>query len=168
MKIFLIMALLTFPLSLGLANEAFEANEHLIVHYEDQSHIFKLPDPMKESSSYQLTIYPQEGLFSGSQKKQKQKELTPEDIDLLLHKANHYFLQQDYTSSLETLLYLYKHDPENTRALNMMGSVFFTLSDFDLATKYWSKSLALNKEQPDVKAHMTKIQKKLEETKKKP
>ena len=136
------------------AVEAFETNGNLIINDPQQSDTFILPEEMKKSASYQLTIYPHASLQMQEGEKEKGGV---SDLNTLIQKANKSYLDGNYNDSLGFLLQAYDQAPKDVRVNNMLGSIFFKMQDYKMARYYWETSLKLDPSQKEVQLHLQKM-----------
>lgn len=80
-----------------------------------------------------------------------------DDAGSLILKANMAYEKGDYSAALEHLNSAYASDPQNPRINNMMGSLYYLFEDYEMARKYWSDSLTLNRRQPEIETYLKQL-----------
>lgn len=136
--------------------EAFESDKKLIINHPRKSYILNLPSKIEKSASYSIIIHPHERYKFSDFDDDEHYEAT-EDVNLLVFKANELFQQRDYTAAMKILIKAHKQAPHSTRVNNMIGSIFYALEDYEMARKYWTQSLAVNANQPQVEKYLNKL-----------
>lgn len=150
LQIVLMTLLALAPLTVH-AFKAFEIQDQLIIDQPTQSTMLKLPEPMKRSSAYHLTIIQNKPALAESHSN------TVGDPELMIAKANQHFQKKNYQAALELLTELHDNYPARARVCAMLGSIFYKLKDNNLARKYWEESLFIDGNQPQVKAYLEKL-----------
>lgn len=72
------------------------------------------------------------------------------DVPLMLLQTRDLARKKRYREALALLGVIERNEPNNTRMLNMKGSVFYKLQFYEYALDAWGKSLSINSDQPVV------------------
>lgn len=72
------------------------------------------------------------------------------DVPLMLLQTRELARNKRYQEALALLGVIERNEPDNTRMLNMKGSVFYKLQFYEYALDAWGKSLTINSDQPIV------------------
>ena len=155
MRRIFILFLLMCP-AICRAVTAIETDEDtIVVNTLDENFLLKKPEDMQGKASYHLELapHPQDVGPNSSD----ESNPASANADYAIYKANKFYRSQDYDGAMEILFQALKRYPENTRVLNMIGSIFFKLKDYGMARKYWEESLSLDGTQAEVKKFLGEL-----------